>query len=198
MNEVRFTQTNTRIIIYKADLRKDNNKEVKRQCSTTTCMQTTRNTFRQEAASQQPVYCVCRNVDNGSFMIECGRCKDWYDISLTCSRFHGYCIGVDEKAVEDIETYFCPECSEIDEDIDSVDSEDYEKDSEDSNDEKEDEDEEIYKEAGPSRTKALRNPTHQHQEAAEETMTHNHGYAKHALTSLVMSRLVKNNNTRSS
>jgi hypothetical protein len=75
------------------------------------------------------------------------------------------------------------------------DSEDYEIDSEDSNDEKDDEDEdgEIYEEAGPSRTKALRNPTHQHQEAAEETMTHNHGYANHALTPLGKRRIVNNN-----
>jgi hypothetical protein len=68
-------------------------------------------------------------------MIECGRCKDWYYISLTCSRFHGDCVGVDEIAAEVIETYFCPECSEIDKDIDFVDSDDDNVDTEDNEDE---------------------------------------------------------------
>jgi hypothetical protein len=37
------------------------------------------------AVASAAVYCLCRGVDDGSDMVECDRCKDWY---------HYYCVGI--------------------------------------------------------------------------------------------------------
>ncbi|KAJ3208407.1 PHD finger protein 3 [Dinochytrium kinnereticum] len=47
------------------------------------------------------VYCICRTIDNGKFMIQCDSCKDWY---------HGTCVSITERAARDITSYECEEC----------------------------------------------------------------------------------------
>jgi hypothetical protein len=48
-----------------------------------------------------PIYCVCRGMDDGSYMIACDWCEEW---------FHGRCVGVTEEEGEDIDLYKCPKC----------------------------------------------------------------------------------------
>ena len=40
------------------------------------------------------VYCMCRGIDDGSFMIACDVCEEW---------FHGKCVGVTEEQGEEID-----------------------------------------------------------------------------------------------
>lgn len=48
------------------------------------------------------VYCICRKLDNGTFMIGCdGTCDDWY---------HGKCVGIEERDKNLIDKYICPSC----------------------------------------------------------------------------------------
>ncbi|CAF3589268.1 unnamed protein product [Adineta steineri] len=54
-------------------------------------------------------YCICQkredelnDQDNNDFMIECDGCNGW---------FHGKCIGLADRIADDIEKYFCAECS---------------------------------------------------------------------------------------
>ena len=51
--------------------------------------------------SSVPIYCVCKGVDDGSFMISCDWCEEW---------FHGRCVGVTEEEGEEIDLYKCPKC----------------------------------------------------------------------------------------
>ncbi|KAH3836374.1 hypothetical protein DPMN_109744 [Dreissena polymorpha] len=46
-----------------------------------------------EEVQDKPVYCMCRGVDDGSFMIACDACEEWY---------HGKCVGVTEESGEEI------------------------------------------------------------------------------------------------
>ena len=49
-----------------------------------------------------PIYCVCRLIDDGSQMIECNCCGEW---------FHTSCIKVEEKYVTDNElVWTCRKC----------------------------------------------------------------------------------------
>ena len=50
---------------------------------------------------QQPKYCICNGPDDGSFMIACDFCDEW---------FHGNYVGVTEKQGQKIDLYVCPEC----------------------------------------------------------------------------------------
>ncbi|KAI8839328.1 transcription factor S-II, central domain-containing protein [Chytriomyces cf. hyalinus JEL632] len=47
------------------------------------------------------VYCVCRGVDGGKFMIQCDSCKDWY---------HGTCVDISERQGRAITRYDCLQC----------------------------------------------------------------------------------------
>ncbi|XP_063963171.1 uncharacterized protein LOC135156056 [Lytechinus pictus] len=47
-------------------------------------------------------YCYCRTPDDGSFMIQCDGCDEW---------FHGACVGVTHAEGMSIDKYFCPFCS---------------------------------------------------------------------------------------
>ncbi|KAJ3112592.1 hypothetical protein HK100_002281 [Physocladia obscura] len=47
------------------------------------------------------VYCICRQIDNGRFMIQCDQCKDWY---------HGACVNITERMGQTLEGYECPYC----------------------------------------------------------------------------------------
>ena len=47
----------------------------------------------------QRVYCICRGLDDGTFMIQCDGCSEWY---------HGECLGLEEEQVGD--TFECQAC----------------------------------------------------------------------------------------
>ncbi|CAF4088763.1 unnamed protein product [Rotaria sp. Silwood2] len=54
-------------------------------------------------------YCICQkredelnDDDNNDFMIECDGCNGW---------FHGKCVDLADRIADDIEKYFCNECS---------------------------------------------------------------------------------------
>ncbi|EMD38932.1 hypothetical protein CERSUDRAFT_104220, partial [Gelatoporia subvermispora B] len=49
------------------------------------------------------VYCSCRKPDDGTPMILCAHCKEWY---------HFQCLKLSERDAEDIEVYICPPCHE--------------------------------------------------------------------------------------
>ena len=54
-----------------------------------------------EEVQNEQVYCMCRGIDDGSFMIACDVCEEW---------FHGKCVGVTEEQGEEIDLYTCPSC----------------------------------------------------------------------------------------
>ena len=47
-------------------------------------------------------FCICRLPDDGSLMVQCDDCLEW---------FHGSCVGVDKKKAQSIKHYYCPNCS---------------------------------------------------------------------------------------
>lgn len=47
------------------------------------------------------IFCFCRKGDNGSFMIQCDMCDEWY---------HGDCVGVSAELADNWTEYFCPTC----------------------------------------------------------------------------------------
>lgn len=56
-----------------------------------------------EAASEEDdgVYCICRKGNDGSPMICCSQCEEWY---------HFKCIGLSKRAAKDINEYVCNSC----------------------------------------------------------------------------------------
>ncbi|KAI0334554.1 hypothetical protein GY45DRAFT_1269691 [Cubamyces sp. BRFM 1775] len=46
-------------------------------------------------------YCMCKKPNDGSPMIHCASCKDW---------FHFRCVELSEKDAEEIQLYICPSC----------------------------------------------------------------------------------------
>ncbi len=49
-------------------------------------------------------YCACEGYNDGSFMISCNACEEW---------FHGRCVWLDEKTFESSpskDDYECPGC----------------------------------------------------------------------------------------
>ncbi|KAI0666802.1 hypothetical protein C8Q78DRAFT_994559 [Trametes maxima] len=46
-------------------------------------------------------YCICKKPDDGSPMIHCASCKDW---------FHFRCVELSDKDAEEIQLYICPSC----------------------------------------------------------------------------------------
>lgn len=51
------------------------------------------------------LYCVCRGRDDGTLMIECNRCHDW---------FHLRCIGISATVAHRLHNFFCPFCLKAD------------------------------------------------------------------------------------
>jgi len=49
-----------------------------------------------------PRYCLCRKPDDGTFMIECDGCHEW---------FHGPCVGLTNKVAKSLTSYICPPCA---------------------------------------------------------------------------------------
>ncbi|KAI0644219.1 hypothetical protein C8Q79DRAFT_974759 [Trametes meyenii] len=46
-------------------------------------------------------YCICKKPDDGSPMIHCASCKDW---------FHFRCVELSDRDAEEIQLYICPSC----------------------------------------------------------------------------------------
>ncbi|KAJ7765491.1 hypothetical protein DFH07DRAFT_1058909 [Mycena maculata] len=77
------------------------------------------------------VYCVCRNGDDGSPMVNCGECDEWCVFSSIPAirsasfslrfrfvathnllfRYHFNCVSLSEQTAEDINVYICPSCT---------------------------------------------------------------------------------------
>ncbi|KAJ6610202.1 hypothetical protein B0H10DRAFT_2061219, partial [Mycena sp. CBHHK59/15] len=49
------------------------------------------------------IYCLCRKGDDGSPMVNCGECDEWY---------HFACIDLSEQTAEDINVYICSSCTD--------------------------------------------------------------------------------------
>ncbi|KAI0788754.1 hypothetical protein C8Q75DRAFT_767793 [Abortiporus biennis] len=64
---------------------------------------TTRKKGATSKARAPKVYCTCRGSNDGSPMILCSGCNEWY---------HFRCIDLAEKDAEEIQLYVCPACSE--------------------------------------------------------------------------------------
>lgn len=57
---------------------------------------------KQVRLADEGVYCICRERDDGTFMILCEFCNDW---------FHGRCIGIRERDGPFVDVYVCPNCA---------------------------------------------------------------------------------------
>ena len=53
--------------------------------------------------TKKDLYCFCKGPDDGSFMIQCDGCDEW---------FHGNCVGVTPGEGMLIDKYFCPFCKQ--------------------------------------------------------------------------------------
>lgn len=55
----------------------------------------------------KPSYCIeaCKRgrVEDGSFMVGCDVCDNWY---------HGDCVGISKEEANTLESYLCPRCVE--------------------------------------------------------------------------------------
>ena len=49
----------------------------------------------------QLLYCTCRKPDDGSFMIECENCQEW---------FHAHCLGLTINKARRLDNFLCTEC----------------------------------------------------------------------------------------
>jgi len=54
------------------------------------------------AAAAKKQYCVCKQPDDGTPMVNCTECKDWY---------HFRCVDLSEKDADEISIYVCPSCT---------------------------------------------------------------------------------------
>lgn len=55
-----------------------------------------------EEEEDQKLYCLCRQPDDFTFMIQCDRCENW---------FHGRCVGVSQRAARNTAKWCCPQCA---------------------------------------------------------------------------------------
>lgn len=46
-------------------------------------------------------YCICKKPDDGSLMIQCDSCDNWY---------HGACVAITQEVADTLKTYICPRC----------------------------------------------------------------------------------------
>ena len=54
--------------------------------------------------TDEGVYCVCRGKDDGSYMLACEKCDEWY---------HGRCVGINKRAGDKLLTYVCLRCQPV-------------------------------------------------------------------------------------
>ena len=57
----------------------------------------------QPSKANEVVYCSCKQPDDGTLMIQCDECQEW---------FHGRCVGVTQTEALSIDKYFCPFCKQ--------------------------------------------------------------------------------------
>ena len=57
--------------------------------------------IKRELEKSEPVYCICRQENDGTFMVNCDECDDW---------FHGTCVNITPAEAKKIPKYYCPEC----------------------------------------------------------------------------------------
>jgi hypothetical protein len=61
----------------------------------------------------EPVFCTCRQPDNGSIMVQCNYCKEWYYwIKIYNDRYHIDCVGIASDALDNLKEYRCPPCEQ--------------------------------------------------------------------------------------
>ncbi|TKY90839.1 hypothetical protein EX895_000837 [Sporisorium graminicola] len=58
---------------------------------------------KQEGDEDVNQYCICRGTDDGSFMISCEHCQEW---------FHTKCVGMTQKAAKKLDDYVCESCAD--------------------------------------------------------------------------------------
>ena len=51
--------------------------------------------------NQEKVYCTCRGPDDGSLMVQCDQCDEWY---------HGRCVEITPDEAADLGKYYCSAC----------------------------------------------------------------------------------------
>jgi len=56
-----------------------------------------------KAKKVEEVFCSCRGLDDGTPMVQCGTCDEWY---------HFRCINLSEDDASEIMVYVCPSCQE--------------------------------------------------------------------------------------
>ncbi|KAI0306149.1 hypothetical protein B0F90DRAFT_1910520 [Multifurca ochricompacta] len=54
-------------------------------------------------AKEEELFCSCRGVDDGTPMVQCGTCDEWY---------HFRCVQLSEDDASEIMVYVCPSCQE--------------------------------------------------------------------------------------
>ncbi|KAI3649744.1 hypothetical protein MP228_005376 [Amoeboaphelidium protococcarum] len=54
-----------------------------------------------DSESDNAVYCICKQEDDGSFMINCDNCSQW---------FHGRCVSITKDTVHVTDQWNCPDC----------------------------------------------------------------------------------------
>lgn len=77
-----------------------------------------------ETETGEQLFCICMGVDNGTPMIFCEACENWYagfstllavlwfSVLTLLTRFHFECIGLSEEDASRIATYYCDQCEQ--------------------------------------------------------------------------------------
>jgi hypothetical protein len=67
-----------------------------------TILEENTNTVRcpSEMTKKKSLFCLCRGPDDGTFMIQCQECREWY---------HGSCVNVTPEKADQIDDYLCPD-----------------------------------------------------------------------------------------
>jgi transposase InsO family protein len=52
--------------------------------------------------SDEPLFCLCRGPDDGTLMVACDQCEEW---------FHVHCLTISEREAKDMDVFTCPFCA---------------------------------------------------------------------------------------